>query len=68
MENSYWTVINTLLSFVEGGRVDAATLKNAHLRLSTELDRRIVGNLPSEEIKRLLAVLDGLYAKVSDDE
>lgn len=65
---SYWTVINALLSFVESGRVDAATLKEAHLRLSNELDRRIVGNLPTEETKKLISALNGLYTKVSGYE
>lgn len=65
---SYWTVINAMLSFVESGRVDAAILKKAHLRLSTELDRRVVSNLPTEETKKLISALDGLYTKVSDDE
>ena len=68
MENSYWSVINLLVSCIENGRVDADELKNARLLLSTELDERSVCNLPTDETKRLLSVLDGLYDKVSDYE
>ena len=68
MENNYWSVINLLVSCIENGRVDADELKNARLLLSTELDKRSVCNLPTDETKRLLSVLDGLYDKVSDYE
>ena len=68
MENNYWSVINLLVSCIENGRVDADELKNARFLLSTELDKRSVCNLPTEETKRLLSVLDGLYDKVSDYE
>lgn len=68
MENNYWSVINLLVSCIENGKVDADELKNARLLLSTELDKRSVCNLPTDETKRLLSVLDGLYDKVSDYE
>lgn len=68
METEYWLVINALLSFIEKGRVDAATLKEARLSLSVALDKRLTCNLPSEETKRLLRALDGLYDKVADNE
>ena len=68
MENNYWSVINLLVSCIENGRVDAEELKNTRFLLSTELDKRSVCNLPTEETKRLLSVLDGLYDKVSDYE
>ena len=68
MENDYWLVINLLVSCIENGRVDAEELKKARLSLSTELDKRSVCNLPTDETKRLLSVLDGLYDKVSDNE
>lgn len=68
MEEQYWTAINLLVSCIENGRVDADELKNARLLLSTELDKRSVCNLPTDETKRLLSVLDGLYDKVSDYE
>ena len=68
MENSYWTVINLLVSCIENGRGDAEEMKKARLSLSTELDKRSVCNLPTDETKRLLSVLDGLYDKVSDNE
>ena len=68
MENDYWLVINTLVSCIENGKIDADELKKARLSLSTELDKRSVCNLPTDETKRLLSVLDGLYDKVSDNE
>ena len=68
MANDYWLVINTLVSCIENGKVDAEELKKARLSLSTELDKRSVCNLPTDETKRLLSVLDGLYDKVSDNE
>lgn len=68
MENNYWSVINFLVSCIENGRVDAEGLKKAHFLLSTEFDRRSVHNLPTDEIERLLSVLDGLYDKVNDYE
>lgn len=68
MENSYWTVINLLVSCIENDKVDAEELKKSSLLLSTELDKRSVCNLPTDETKRLLSVLDGLYDKVSDNE
>ncbi len=68
MENSYWLVINTLVSCIENGKVDAEELKKARFKLCTELDKRSVCNLPADETKRLLCVLDGLYDKVGDYE
>ncbi len=68
MGNSYWLVINTLVSCIENGKVDADELKKVRLSLSMELDKRSVCNLPTGETKRLLSVLDGLYDKVSDNE
>lgn len=64
----YWTVINALLSFVEHGRVDTETLKQARLSLSVALDKRLTCNLPTDETKRLLRALNGLYDKITDDE
>lgn len=51
MENSYWTIINLLVSCVENSKVDADELKKARFLLSTELDKRSVDNLPIDEIK-----------------
>lgn len=68
METEYWTLINALLHFIGNGRVDAATLKKAHLSLSLALDKRLTCNLPAEETKRLIGALDSLYDKVTDDE
>lgn len=68
MANDYWLVINTLVSCIENGKVDAEELKKARFKLCTELDKRSVCNLPTDETKRLLCVLDGLYYKVCDYE
>lgn len=68
MGSNYWTVINLLVSCIENDKVDADELKKVRFLLSTELDRRSVCNLPTDETKRLLSVLDGLYDKVSDNE
>lgn len=68
MENSYWTVINLLVSCIENGKVDAEELKKARLSLCMEFDKHSVCNLPTDETKRLLSVLEGLYDKVSDNE
>lgn len=56
------------MSCVENSKVDADELKKACFLLSTELDRRSVCKLPTDETKRLLSVLDGLYDKVNDNE
>ena len=68
MENRYWTIINLLVSCVENNKVDAYELKKARLLLSTELDKRSVCNLPTDETKRMLSVLYGLYDKINDNE
>lgn len=68
MESDYWTVINFLLSCIKTGKVDAEELKKAHFKLSTELDKCLVCNLPSDETRRLLSVLDGLYDKIVGHE
>lgn len=68
MENNYWAVINLLVSCIDNGKVDTDELKRARFLLDTELDRCLVCNLPSDDTKRLLSVLNGLYDKVSDYE
>lgn len=68
MQENYWIVINLLQSCIKTGKVDAAALKKARFRLDTELDRRSVCNLPTDETKRLLSVLDGLYDMITDNE
>lgn len=68
MESDYWIVIDLLQSCIKTGKVDADELKNARFRLATELDRRLVCNLPTDETKRLLSVLNGLYGITADNE
>lgn len=64
----YWIVINLLQSCIKNGKVDAEELKNARLSLSVALDKRLTCNLPTDETKHLLSVLDGLYSIVTDNE
>lgn len=68
MENDYWIVINLLQSCINTGKVEVDALRKARFLLSTELDKRSVCNLPTDETKRLLLVLDGLYDKITDNE
>lgn len=56
---SHWLVINTLIDCLENG-IDREKVKLATLQLDTELDRRLVDNLPIDEIKRLKSVLERL--------
>ncbi len=57
METNNWLVINTLADYIEQGR-DENKLREATLQLDTDLDRRLVDNLPVEEINRLVEVLN----------
>lgn len=68
MESDYWIVINLLQSCIKTGKVDAEELKKVHFKLSTELDKYLVCDLPTDETKRLLSVLDGLYDMVTGNE
>lgn len=63
MENNYWLVIDTLVDCLEHG-VNRERLKEASFKLATEFDRRSVGNLPTDEVKRLQAVLERLNYEV----
>ena len=65
MQDNYWTVIDFLVGCIKNKSIDADELKNARYRLSVALDKRLVCNLPADEINRLVAVLDGLYSEVS---
>ncbi|WP_289075729.1 hypothetical protein [uncultured Bacteroides sp.] len=65
MQENYWTMIDFLVGCIRNKGVDADELKNARYRLSVALDKRLVCNLPSDEIKRLISVLDGLYKEIS---
>ncbi len=58
----YWTVIDSLMFYIEHG-YDRENLKNALLQLGIELDRREVYNLPTEEIKSLMDVLNRVIAR-----
>ena len=62
MEN-YWLVINTLVECLEQG-IDKEKVKLAALKLDTDLDRRLVDNLPTEETKRLKSVLERINYEI----
>lgn len=49
---NYWLVIDTLVDCLHNG-IDRKKLREATLQLDKELDRRLVDNLPIDEIKRL---------------
>lgn len=53
----YWLVIDTLAECLEHGK-DTEKLKTATFQLDSELDRRIVDNLPVDEILKLRNVLN----------
>lgn len=53
----YWLVIDTLAECLGHGK-DTEKLKKATFLLDSELDRRIVDNLPVDEITKLRNVLN----------
>lgn len=59
----YWLVINTLVECFENG-IDTKKVKSATLQLDTEHDRRLVDNLPIDEIKRLKSVLERINYEI----
>lgn len=61
--NSHWIVINTLVDCLENG-IDPEKVRIATLQLDTELDRRLVDNLPIDEIKRLKSVLERINYEI----
>lgn len=64
MENKhYWLVINTLVECLSDG-IDPEKVKSATLQLDTELDRRLVDNLPIDETKRLKSVLERINYEI----
>lgn len=65
MENNYWLVINTLRDAVDG-RANINQVSETRLALAMALDRAVVGGLPSDEIERLIGVLDELSDKIEE--
>lgn len=59
MNTNHWLVIDTLVDCLHNG-IDRKKLREATLQLDKELDRRLVDNLPIDEIKRLKSVLERL--------
>lgn len=54
---NHWLVIDALVDYIESGK-DTEKLKKATFQLDSELDRRIVDNLPVDEILKLRNVLN----------
>lgn len=65
MENNYWLVINVLRDAVDG-RANKNQVSDARLALAMALDRAVVGGLPSDEIERLIGVLNELSDKIEE--
>jgi len=65
MENNYWLVINALRDAVNF-RANKEQVSEARLALAMALDRAVVGGLPSDEIERLIGVLDELSDKIEE--
>lgn len=65
MENNYWLVINALRDAVDGC-ANKNQVSEARLALAMALDRAVVGGLPSDEIERLIGVLDELSDKIEE--
>lgn len=64
MENKHhWIVINTLVDCLSEG-IDPEKVRIATLQLDTELDRRLVDNLPIDETKRLKSVLERINYEI----
>lgn len=65
MKNNYWLVIDTLREAVNG-TLDEKTLADARLALAMELDRLVVGGQSSDELTKLIGVLDELSDKIAE--
>ena len=63
----HWIVINTLVDCLEYG-INEKKLRNAILQLDMEIDRRLVNNLPSEDLERLKSTLEHLIYDVTHNE
>ena len=65
MENNYWLVINVLRDVVDG-RANKNQVSEARLALAMALDRAVVGGQSSDEMERLIGVLDELSDKIEE--
>lgn len=65
MENNYWLVINALRDAVDG-RANKNQVSEARLALAMELDRLVVGGQSSDELTKLVEVLDELSDKIAE--
>lgn len=65
MENNYWLVIDTLFETATSGP-NRKHIAETRFKLATAFDRAVVCNLPSDEIERLIGVLDELSDKIAE--
>jgi hypothetical protein len=65
--NEHWIVINTLVDCLENG-INHDKIKFALLQLHSEVDRRVVGNLPAEEVLALARVLNRVNYDICNHE
>ena len=63
----HWIVIDTLVDCLEHG-IDRNKLREATLQLDMELDRCLVGNLPTGEVERLKSTLERLNYDIVHNE
>ena len=59
----HWIVIETLVDCLENG-INTKNIHKATFQLDTELDRRSVDNLPTDEIERLKSVLERINYEI----
>lgn len=59
----HWIVIETLVDCLENG-INTKNIHKATLQLDTELDRRLVDNLPIDETNRLKSVLERINYEI----
>lgn len=63
MTNNHWIVINTLVDCLENG-IDTEKVKSAILQLDIEIDKCLINNMPTDEIKRLKSVLERINYEI----
>lgn len=61
--NSHWIVINTLVDCLENG-IDKEKVKSAILQLDIEIDKCLINNMPTDEIKSIKSVLEHINYEI----
>lgn len=59
----HWLVIDTLVECLSQG-IDAEKVKSAILQLDIEIDKCLINNMPTDEIKRLKSVLERINYEI----